>query len=90
MKTWIWILLGATVIIGYFLWINRESMGFVKKIIAITSSPPNEFIRNSIGVNGTTKWYKLDGKYYSVASFGMMAGIPQETTKELFIEAWKS
>jgi hypothetical protein len=86
MKTWHWILIGTIIVFIYLIYRYRTKIPFVKNVVS--DNIPDTFIRHD--QFGKVTWSKVDGVYTYTLDYGMVAGVPQSTTLERFMEAYKS
>lgn len=87
MKKYWWIILIVVLVIGgRWAWKNRYKWGLVKNITA--SKMPDSFVRND--GQGTVTWEKRDGEYWYTLDYGIASGVPQKSSFESFMKAYKS
>ena len=86
MKTIHWITILVIIVAGYLLWVLRDKIPFVGKVLS--KDVPNSFIRKD--KFGNVYWNNINGEYSYTYDYGMVAGIKQKSNYEDFIKAWKS
>ncbi len=87
-KFWHWILLAAGVAGVIWLFRNWTKVPILNKAIETVAPTPDSFKRND--GQGWVTWEKINGEYFYTLDYGIAANIPQETTIEAFVKAYKA